>query len=528
MAERDAQQELESASAQEEGGLKDAPAEGSRAEDGAPVHDHDNLKKSAKRGALFIIAGYGGAQALRLVGNLILTRLLFQEAFGVMALMATLLAGLELFSDVGIGPSIIQSERRDRAFSDTAWTIQVGRGFAIYGVACALAYPASTFYEEPSLLYLLPLVGLNAIAAGFNSTKLFRLNRDLALGRIELTLVISQAIGLVTMVVWALIDRSIFALVAGSLVTSFSKMLLTHFFLPGTRDRFAWEKKALIELIRFGRWIFLSTVLTFIAGQSDRLVFGRMVDMETLGVYYIGVVIALMPAEALSKLSQQIIFPVYSRVKEATGSFASVFSETRAVLMVVAGWAFAGLIAGGPTAIDLLYDPRYESAGWAVQILSIGSWFHIVGNTYGAALFADGVPKWTTLGSFLKILFMAAFIPLGYVLAEPYGLGFPGAVLGFSLSEVARYVACAEACRQRGMSGFGMDFRLCALVAVSGGTGAALEWFMSEHHVNVILRALVITIYVTVFWLPLAVPRIRAELERRRQARENVEVPEAF
>lgn len=510
-----------------------APNSGERAENvgdapGGDAHDHSALQKNAKRGALFIIAGYGGAQVLRLIGNLILTRLLFQEAFGVMALMATLLAGLELFSDVGIGPSIIQSERRDRAFSDTAWSIQVGRGFAIYAVACGLAYPASVFYKEPSLVYLLPLVGLNAIAAGFNSTKLFRLNRDLALGRIELTLVISQALGLVTMVTWALIDRSIFALVAGSLVTSFSKMLLTHFFLPGTRDRLAWEKQALIELIRFGRWIFLSTVLTFIAGQSDRLVFGRMVDMETLGVYYIGVVIALMPAEALSKLSQQIIFPVYSRVKEATGSFAGVFSETRVVLMVVAGWAFAGLIAGGPTAIDLLYDPRYEAAGWAVQILSIGSWFHIVGNTYGAALFADGVPKWTTLGSFLKIAFMAAFIPLGYVLAEPYGLGFPGAVLGFSLSEVARYLACAEACRRRELSGYGADFKLSMLVAISGGSGAALEWFMAENGVHVVLRAIVITIYVTVFWLPSAVPRLKRELQRRREERAKVQVLESF
>ena len=34
-----------------------------------------------------MVVGYGGAQLIRLLGNLILTRLLFEEAFGVMALI---------------------------------------------------------------------------------------------------------------------------------------------------------------------------------------------------------------------------------------------------------------------------------------------------------------------------------------------------------------------------------------------------------------------------------------------------------
>lgn len=84
----------------------------------------NRLMARALRSTSWIVLGYGGSQAIRLASNLILTRLLFPEAFGLMALIQVVIVGLTLFSDVGIAPSIAQSKRGDdRDFLDTAWTI---------------------------------------------------------------------------------------------------------------------------------------------------------------------------------------------------------------------------------------------------------------------------------------------------------------------------------------------------------------------------------------------------------------------
>ncbi|MFT5357376.1 MAG: O-antigen/teichoic acid export membrane protein [Polyangiales bacterium] len=485
-----------------------------------PSTSGEAVEGKARRGALFVLLGYGGSQVLRLIGNLILTRLLFQDAFGIMGLIQVVLMGLELFSDVGIGPSLIQNDRRDRAFVNTAWTMQVGRGGFLYVIACALAYPMASYYEEATLVYLLPLVGLNALAGGFNSTRVFTLNRDLALGRIEIMVFGSQLLGQIVMVTWALISPSVMALVAGSLTTAFSRTLMTHFYLPGEKNRLSWDKSAVTELVRFGRWIFLGTVLTFVAGQSDRLIFGKMVTFEELGVYSVGLVIAMMPVEALGKLTTQIIFPVYSKVRERDGDFHGIFESTRSSLLIAAGWAFAGLIAGGPTAIGLLYDPSYAAAGWQVQILAIGGWWLILARTYEAALFAAGVPKWNSLASFGKIIAMAGFIPLGYWLGERAGgYGFHGAIAGFAASEIARYFIAAASSKRIGMSGFAQDFRLSSLVALSSGVGAVVEYFMRIWEWNILVRCALVAVSVTVFWAPLAWPILRDRLRARREAR---------
>src|SRR5216110_1744022 len=84
-----------------------------------------SVKQMAVRGSLWTIFGFGAAQILRLGSNLVLTRLLFPKAFGLMSLISIFMQGLTMFSDLGIGPSIVRSQRgEDDLFLHTAWTIQ--------------------------------------------------------------------------------------------------------------------------------------------------------------------------------------------------------------------------------------------------------------------------------------------------------------------------------------------------------------------------------------------------------------------
>ena len=146
-----------------------------------------NIGPRAARGTLWTVLGYGGGQMLRFVGNLVLTRLLFEEAFGLMALVWVFMQGLVLFSDIGIGPSIIQNKRGDEPrFLNTAWTIQVGRGLLLYLAAFAGAIPFARFYNEPLLATIIPVAGLAAVISGFYSSKLFTMNRHLKVGLVAI------------------------------------------------------------------------------------------------------------------------------------------------------------------------------------------------------------------------------------------------------------------------------------------------------------------------------------------------------
>ena len=80
----------------------------------------DSLRSRAASGTVVSLAGQVAAQGLRLVSNLILSKLLFPEAFGLMALVNMLMLALTAISDVGIQPAIIRHARGDeQRFLDT-------------------------------------------------------------------------------------------------------------------------------------------------------------------------------------------------------------------------------------------------------------------------------------------------------------------------------------------------------------------------------------------------------------------------
>jgi len=71
------------------------------------------LAGKASSSAVWTILGQGGGQAVRLVSNLIVTRLLLTEYFGLMALVQVFLIGLQLFSDM------VSAQRSSRTSAKT-------------------------------------------------------------------------------------------------------------------------------------------------------------------------------------------------------------------------------------------------------------------------------------------------------------------------------------------------------------------------------------------------------------------------
>jgi len=137
--------------------------------------DRSSLKALVLSGTTWTVVGHGGGQLIRLARSLILTRLLYPEAFGLMSLVAAIMYGLEMLSDTGVGPAITRDKRgEDPDFLNTGWTIQVIRGVLLWLISCLIALPVAHFYGLPELAQLIPAVGLTTVLGGFSSTAFHR------------------------------------------------------------------------------------------------------------------------------------------------------------------------------------------------------------------------------------------------------------------------------------------------------------------------------------------------------------------
>ncbi|MFT5083124.1 MAG: O-antigen/teichoic acid export membrane protein, partial [Lentisphaeria bacterium] len=121
----------------------------------------------------WVFLGNGGQQGIRLIGNLILTRILYPELFGIMALATAVMVGLGQISDIGLRPGVIKSNRtEDPEFMGTAWTLQILKTTVIFLFALIIAYPIANMYKEPVLAPIIMLFGLSIFVKGFRSIAL--------------------------------------------------------------------------------------------------------------------------------------------------------------------------------------------------------------------------------------------------------------------------------------------------------------------------------------------------------------------
>ena len=469
-----------------------------KAEDTKPAPQKRHSKASV--GAFWSFAGYGGSNVIRLGSNLILTRLLFEEAFGLMALVTVFMQGLQMFSDIGVGPNIVQNARgNETRFLNTAWTMQVMRGVVLWLVACFGAVPFAALYGQPLLVIIIPLSGFTAFLAGLNSTKLYSQLRHLDLKRFVSVDLYSQAAGMVAMVTWALVDRSVWALVAGGIFSCLVKVVLTHAILPGTPNHFAWDKTAAKAIYRFGGWIFISTSLTWADRHLATLVFASQITMAMMGIYSIGLMAATLMPLALGHISQNVLFPLYSQVLQRGEAVAPVLRRARTSVLIVAGWSLSGLMAGGQIGIDLLWDDRYADAGWVLRLLSVGAWFTIQEETNRAALLAQGKADKLALHTTGKLLAMVILIPLGFHVA-----GFHGAVAGYALTEVSKYAVSVFTIARAGLSNWRRDCGLSLVVAAAAVIGSFAGETVRSFTDNTLLSAITVFIVATAVWAPLA------------------------
>ncbi len=432
-----------------------------------------SLKALAIRSASWTVGGQFLAQALRLLSNVILARLLFPEAFGLTAIVGVFIYGLGMFSDLGIGPSLVYSNRgQESEFLNTAWTIQIIRGAIITIGAVILAWPVAKIYGDPQLIGLLSAAGSQGLIRGFSSTAFHTQRRKLELGSVIQLELIAQIVTILVMVVWALLSPTVWALVGGNLVGITAKTALSYVYLPRFAHRLHWDSAAAREIYKFGSWIFLSSIFTFIGVQGDRLLLGYYLSLTMLGVYSI----ATRLAEALKtlqiRLTNSVLFPVFSETARSEPErlverYYKIRLWTDLLFLTASGLLFTV----GDVVIDLLYDERYQEAGWILEALAIQVAMSAVLTSEETLLFSRGKTYYGFARSLARAIWIVVGIPISWHLA-----GLPGVVWCVALSETPVLVVIWTGMSKQKMLRPIFELRSLAIWA----TSCALGWLMES------------------------------------------------
>src|ERR1700732_668658 len=151
-----------------------------------------SLRSRILKAGAWTLGAYASEFVVRLSSNLIMTRMLFPEAFGLVAASVSIVIGLSTISDFGVRAVVIQSERgSSESFLHSAWVFQFSRGVVLWLIlivfSMLVGLPAFRNMFTPNSVFadrLFPLVtivlGFSVVLTGMESTTL-----DLNLRRLD-------------------------------------------------------------------------------------------------------------------------------------------------------------------------------------------------------------------------------------------------------------------------------------------------------------------------------------------------------
>jgi O-antigen/teichoic acid export membrane protein len=433
--------------------------------------------------AIWTTGSYFASIALKLGANLILTRLLAPEIFGIMVVVNTIKLGIELLTDVGIEQNIVQNQNGlEPEFFNTAWTIQIVRGAFLSAVFASMAPFLASLYGIDLSIFL--VISISPVLSSLHSTSVFMLVKNLEVQRRNLFELASEFLGFSIMVTLAAITPTVWALVIGSISSVAVRAALTHA-IPHPAHRLTLHGPSVRQIVKFGKWIMLSSLLVYAASNVDRIYLGKMEAMSILGLYGLARTIAELPAMLAGRLSYQIVFPALSAARgRSPGVIKAGLVPSRRVFVLLAALAIATSTAWADWAIRILYDPRYYAAGWMLFLLLIGAWFSVLSNLNEAVLLGFGQPAYGTFANGIRLSCLAVGLPLGYL-----SFGLAGAVVAVIIGELSRYTSVLFGQRRVGLSFVGQDgvattamiMGVCVWVILRQMLGLGVPWDAVTH-----------------------------------------------
>jgi len=371
-----------------------------------------------------------------LARTIVLARLLSPNDFGLFGIALLALSALESFSQTGFDAALIQRRGDIKSFLNTAWTVQVFRGFALALVLVISAPLVASFFKEPRATVLLQVLAVAEVLKGFTNIGVVFFRKELEFHKEFIYLFSGTLANLVVAISAALILRNAWALVYGSLASSFA-MLVSSYILSSERPRFQLMCSQAKELFSYGGWLLGVSVLAFLSTQGDRIIVGKLMGTAALGLYQVAWQLVRLPTMEISKgIIGTVAFPTLSAVNIDKGRLTKVFFamlETN-VLIILPLVAILVFLAD-PIVLTLL-EQQWMPAVPAIKFLAFPALLFGFQEMDIRLYMAIGSPKIVFWFSIVRVLVSLSLA----VLLIPI-LGLVGAAVAVLLSSIVLFIA---------------------------------------------------------------------------------------
>lgn len=367
----------------------------------------------------FWIFGLKGAQStLNVIRLLVLARILAPNDFGLMGIALLTVAALEVFSQTGFQPALIQKKEGIRPYLNAAWTLLAIRAAALFAILLIAAPYAASFFKSPEAERVIQVMGVSILFAGFSNIGVVFFKKELQFKKDSTYQIAGTLADFAVAITSVVILQNVWALVFGHIAGNATRFVMSYVLHP-FRPRLDFNLSKMKELWGFGRWITGSGIMAFSITQGVDTFVGRLLGAVSLGLYQLANHISNLPSVILTSAVSEVTFPAYSKLQSNSALLGEAYMRTLEVTSLLI-FPISGLIlVSAEDFTHVILGEKWIGIVEPMRVLALCGLVSALAGLNSAILLAVKRPEVITK---LTIIKFAIIVVLIYPVTQEWGL----------------------------------------------------------------------------------------------------------
>ena len=275
----------------------------------------DNLAKKTKSGILWSVANILFSKSFRIIGSIILARLLFPEDFGLYGIALIIIRFARRVANMGFASVIVQRKELIPQEINTIFTVSL----LLNGlIAVILFFGAPVFADwlhEPKVMPVIRVISSTFLMAGFTLVALNLLKRDMRFKEIAFIRSAQSIITYSLPIILAFLSYGVWSLILGEVAGTFAAMALTLTYARWM-PKIYFKLQAFKNVYAYGLKVSLVSYLNYFINNIDYLLISRFLGVAQLGFYERAFNIMNLTRRQLGHSINESLFSAYSKIND--------------------------------------------------------------------------------------------------------------------------------------------------------------------------------------------------------------------
>ena len=351
-------------------------------------------KNKIIKGGFFLTIVNVLSQISAIIVNIILARLLVPKDFGLVALTTTFMGFIILFTNMGLGASIIHKRDSTQKQLSSLYWLNISLSLLTFITIQLTATFAAKFYNQEELINLIRVASLNILIFPIFIVHYKIFERDLEFKTISKINLSGTLLGSIAAIIAAIVGFGVYALLCQPLISSFVRLVLVLVTTKWTPS-FYFSFKEIKSMVWYSLKFKGSTTALYFERNIDYLILGKLFTSTILGYYAFAYNIMYTPVKRISSVFSDVLFPTFSsfqnnKQKILTGYFKSV---TLIAMISIPGMAL--LAFNADLIIQTIFGHKWVGAIPIVKILCFAGAVQSISQFGGVIFSSIGKPEIT-------------------------------------------------------------------------------------------------------------------------------------